>query len=153
MNLDNLNRWLTLAANVGVLAGIFFLAYELQQNTQMMKSQTRAQVSQSTIHNVDMYREAAVLAATIKLELGEQLSIEEEYLLDNAANATFRMWENNFYQYQSGLFEQSEFEAELAIWREIMSNDVIFREHWKRQKMTYSSGFRDFMDGLIGNLN
>ncbi len=33
MNLDSTNRWLTLAANIGVMAGIIFLAFELQQNT------------------------------------------------------------------------------------------------------------------------
>ena len=33
MNLDSTNRRLTLVANIGVLAGIIFLAYELQLNT------------------------------------------------------------------------------------------------------------------------
>lgn len=32
-SLDTLNKWLNVAANIGVLAGIVFLAYELQQNT------------------------------------------------------------------------------------------------------------------------
>ena len=33
MNLEKLNQWLTLTANVGVLVGIIFLAIEIQQNT------------------------------------------------------------------------------------------------------------------------
>jgi hypothetical protein len=33
VNLDSTNRWLTLVANIGVLAGLIFLANELQQNT------------------------------------------------------------------------------------------------------------------------
>ncbi len=33
MNLDSLNKWLSLLANLGVLAGIIFLAVEIQQNT------------------------------------------------------------------------------------------------------------------------
>ncbi len=33
MDSDRLNRWMTLGANIGVLAGIIFLAFELQQNT------------------------------------------------------------------------------------------------------------------------
>ena len=32
MNLDNLNKWLMLVANIGVLAGIFFLVLEIRQN-------------------------------------------------------------------------------------------------------------------------
>ena len=33
MNVEKWRRWLTLAANVGVLAGIIFLAVEIRQNT------------------------------------------------------------------------------------------------------------------------
>jgi len=39
VNLDRLNRWLTLAANIGVIAGILFLAYELQQNQLIASSE------------------------------------------------------------------------------------------------------------------
>jgi hypothetical protein len=33
MNLDQLNKWLTLLANFGVIGGLIFLALEIQQNT------------------------------------------------------------------------------------------------------------------------
>lgn len=32
MKLDKLNQWLTLAANLGVLVGILFVAVQLRQN-------------------------------------------------------------------------------------------------------------------------
>ena len=40
MKLSDLNEWLTLAANLGVLAGIVFLALEIQQNTDAVRSST-----------------------------------------------------------------------------------------------------------------
>ena len=40
MNFDNANRWLTLVANFAVIAGIIVLAYELQQNTQQLRTQS-----------------------------------------------------------------------------------------------------------------
>ena len=33
MNADKVNKWLTLAANIAVIAGIVFLALELNQNS------------------------------------------------------------------------------------------------------------------------
>jgi len=39
MYLDNLNKWLTLLANLGVLAGIIFLAIEIGQNTAAINRQ------------------------------------------------------------------------------------------------------------------
>lgn len=41
MNLDSLNKWLTLAANIGVIAGIIFLGLELNQNTTAVQSASR----------------------------------------------------------------------------------------------------------------
>jgi len=41
MNAENLNRWLTLGANTGVVIGIVFLALELQQNNELLQSQTQ----------------------------------------------------------------------------------------------------------------
>ncbi len=38
MDLKKLNQWLTLFANIGVLAGIIFLGFEIRQNTQIMKA-------------------------------------------------------------------------------------------------------------------
>ena len=40
MNFDNANRWLTLVANFAVIAGILFLAIEIQQNTKQLKLQS-----------------------------------------------------------------------------------------------------------------
>ena len=38
MSIEKINHWLTLLANIGVLAGIIFLAIELQQNTSISKA-------------------------------------------------------------------------------------------------------------------
>jgi len=35
MNTDKLNKWLTLVANLGVIAGIIFLAFEIQQSNRI----------------------------------------------------------------------------------------------------------------------
>ena len=45
MNVDKFNSWLTLLANVGVLAGIVFLALEIKQNTQMLERQAHLERS------------------------------------------------------------------------------------------------------------
>ena len=41
MNTDTVNRWLTLGANIGVVIGIIFLAFELQQNNELLQSQAQ----------------------------------------------------------------------------------------------------------------
>jgi hypothetical protein len=39
MNSDRLTRWLTLGANLGVLAGIILILFELNQNADLMRAQ------------------------------------------------------------------------------------------------------------------
>jgi len=39
---DTINQWLSLAANIGVLAGIIFLAIEVRQNSKNLAAQVRA---------------------------------------------------------------------------------------------------------------
>jgi hypothetical protein len=36
---DTVNRWLTLSANVGVIAGLILVAVQIGQNTQITKAQ------------------------------------------------------------------------------------------------------------------
>ena len=39
MNVDAANRWITLVANVGVIAGIVFLAFQIRQNNELLSVQ------------------------------------------------------------------------------------------------------------------
>jgi len=39
MNIDSINKWLMLAANLGVIAGIIFLAIEINQNSELLQAQ------------------------------------------------------------------------------------------------------------------
>jgi hypothetical protein len=41
MDIEKLNRWLALGANVAVSAGIVFLAVEIRQNSQILVEQAR----------------------------------------------------------------------------------------------------------------
>ena len=41
MTVETVNRWLTLAANVGVLVGIAVLVVEINQSTQAMNTASR----------------------------------------------------------------------------------------------------------------
>ncbi len=49
MSMDKVNKWLTLLANLGVLAGIIFLAVELQQNTNASRTDAYLQLNQETL--------------------------------------------------------------------------------------------------------
>ena len=39
MNIDRTNHWIAIVANIGVIASVAFLAFEIQQNTQTNRAQ------------------------------------------------------------------------------------------------------------------
>ena len=56
MDADKLNRWMTLGANIGVFAGLIFLAVEVRQNTDSLeesRDQATFQAYQGYLQNLD----------------------------------------------------------------------------------------------------
>ncbi|MDA0678733.1 MAG: hypothetical protein O3A13_01465 [Proteobacteria bacterium] len=43
MKAESLSHWIAIGANLGVIAGIVFLAFEIQQNNEMLEAQVRSQ--------------------------------------------------------------------------------------------------------------
>ena len=111
-----LDQTLKIIANVAVIAGIFFLALETRQNSQMMRSQTRSQIAQSVSDS--LYRVALSEYPTLfTISSFEGLSDADATRVRGLILATLRNWENIHYQYRNGLYDESEFVREKEIWR------------------------------------
>ena len=153
MNLDNLNKWLTLFANLGVLAGILFLAIEIQQNTNMIQSQTRDSL---TKNNFEFY--SLILSSPenidAMLDLGFQTPElgEQAFRFNIQAQAQFRLWENEWYQFESGLFEEDEMQARRSLWISALETNPGFRQIWANRSATYSESFRREIDNILEEL-
>jgi len=59
----DLGQTVTILANVGVLAGLLLLAFELNQNRQMMEAQTRHEMAQSIVEQLGEIASNADLAS------------------------------------------------------------------------------------------
>ena len=152
MNLDSLNKWLTLAANLGVIAGIIFLAIEVQQNTRMMSAQTRDAMTERLTNwqlaiSTDQYAASIYIRGSNGQELdvanGERLS----FLL--MVNANLRIWENEWYQFQIGLYDETEFAPRLERWGRTMASTG-YRQAWQIFRGQFSPGFREEIDSVVG---
>jgi len=83
----------------------------------------------------------------MRRDRGEELSPEDRYYLESMAKATLRHWENTYYQYKAGLFDDEEFAADFEVWRSAMSQEN-YLDHWKTQRKTCSEEFRQVIDQL-----
>lgn len=83
MNTDSVNKWLTLAANIGVLAGIIFLSIEIRQtnriaNTQFLANDLATRTTAYDARIGDSFPEAWSKAVTNS----EDISVKDFIVID-----------------------------------------------------------------------
>lgn len=150
MDSDRLNRRLTLGANIGVLLGIVLLIIELDQSHDMMRAQTRNEISRATLDMLGMWATNPALAdAIVRANNGEELNPSESFMIRARNETVLRHWENIHYQYRQGLYDKSEFDASIATFSAILSQQPALMEAWCRTRNMYSVEFSDQLQSLL----
>lgn len=150
MDSDRLNRWLTLGANVGVLIGIILLIVELDQNRDMMRAQTRNEITRATLDMLALWSASPALAdAIVRANNGEELSPSEQFTVRARSETVFRLWENIHYQYRQGLYDESEFSASITTFSRILSQQPALMNAWCQTSTMYSVEFAEQLQSLL----
>lgn len=125
MRLPSFNEWLSIVANLAVVAGIAFLALELRQTNDLMESERRYNRLQVFLDGTSSYIENPSLAeAILKSRRGQELTENEEFVLDQQLRNIFAIWQWTWIEL--GATE----EFPLASYRTSMRLGY-FQSHWK----------------------
>jgi len=150
--MSKLERWLTLVANLSVVAGIVFLAAQMRQNTQAIQSQTRDAITEKQITLSEL------LAQPEWVEIYERaqddrdaLTRYEGRIFSLMMSAIFREWENSFFQYDRGLFTEGDFDARRERWERELRRPAS-RRAWTAQRETFSQTFRSEVDRIVAEV-
>ncbi len=153
----DLGQTLGILANVGVIAGIVFLAFELRQNNALLEAETRA-----IRHNVRAadyllpieHRDLAY--ALIKQRRGEDLTEYETLIMSRTMATTLYNYQYVFTEFNLGRIEEStipmeawrldfdgETAAEPGLWPDL-------REYWEISKnRDYDPAFVQWIDDNV----
>ena len=126
-------------ANLGVIAGIIFLAIEVNQNSQMMKAQTRSDISKSITELSFGYANSPYIAEFSGFDSSNTERISQ-IRVNIFTSSLLRTWENIHYQYRNGLYEVSEFSKEKEAWRTNI-NLPVRKEIFCQTRRLYSDEF------------
>ncbi len=151
MKLSNINEWLTLVANLGVLAGIAFLAIEIQQNTNMTRAQTRDSLTEKQMGFYELAINDIQFAEVYATNTGFYTA-PEDMQFELFLRSQFRMWENEWYQYRQGLFEEEEFVPRMITWGVLLRNDK-YLDFWRRFGDQHAPDFREQIESIISATN
>ena len=146
--MDELSKWITLLANVGVLLGIVFLAYEVQQNTTAIQSQTRATVFSGV--QEELWKNMEYTDVTLNmLDDGRQLSPEDKVRFDAWMMASMKAREFAWLEFESGNFDPAQWEQERQV-RGLVLGCSRCRDWWKKVgRLGFSPEFVAITDDLI----
>ena len=153
MKISTLNEGVSLIANIGVIGSIIFLGLEMRQNTEMMQSQTRnsivenqLSVYEKMIENPELFDIADKRSANLDVADAERQQLHVFIL------SQLRIWENEFYQYQIGLYAAEEFDARKIWWGKIMRRPVNLQT-WRFEEETFYPDFRIYMNELLDEIS
>jgi hypothetical protein len=155
--MSKLNQWLTLVANLSVVAGIVFLAAEMRQNTAAIQAQTRDSITEKQMEYLSWLATSPELAASLE-KIGTEgwaaLAPHERTPVTGYVAGIFREAENSYYQFERGLFTPDEYEARSQFWRLIFTGDhaAAYADVWQSFRVSFAPDFRAEIDRIVAEV-
>ena len=149
MELSQLNEWLTLAANLGVLVGIIFLIVEIRQNTELHKSDSRKALLSNdqtsllvALDHHDIFQ---------KMSQPEKLSQADQYRLSFIFAIDIRNREFEYFQYMSGSLDENTWKSyrDLILMNHATERGRIWWEKIGREIV--NTKFGEMVDQMLAN--
>jgi hypothetical protein len=145
----DVGQTIQILANIGVLAGIAFLAFELQQNTRAVQLAS-AQSYLTGGSELDLRIATDADLAALLLRSNSSLSPVEELQLERFRYAVFRQWETAQYLYSIDAMDESLWLAyRQEIRRVFLSADSMMR-YWSRSRESFTPAFREEIEAMLG---
>jgi len=135
-------------ANVGVVAGLIFLALQLRQSTEVMRLDAyTAFVANRLSINAALVENPDLRAAFISAGNGEPMSADQQFLLERFYLTALTAWESEYALYRRGLL--SEEDLPVAGWRAALQAWPNIGAYWERSKDFRETDFRSFVDAIL----
>ncbi len=111
----DIGQIVAICANIGVLAGLIFVATEVRQNNKFLAAQARYSLRQYRSDIADSLMLPHVLEATHKWAAGEELSAVERSTGLMVAIKIVELWEWQYGEYATGMLRRDE--LPIGAWR------------------------------------
>ena len=148
MNPDGVHRWMTLAANIGVLIGIFLLLIELKQNTESAELQA-AQNYVTLSHELDFRLVDDPSLIALFYTLPSDRTPEEARRLDRWYFGSLRTWENGYYLHSKGVLDDDLWSGQEFFMGDLLRNSDELRDYYQTNRKYFSASFTAYLDRLL----
>jgi hypothetical protein len=138
-----------LTSVVAIIFSLVFLALEVKQSNQLAKAEIRQalNVTDMEVYKVQM-EEDIIAKALYKINKNLPIDDHEEYQLNEFQKFNFRDFDNSFYQYRIGLFDENVWFAYRRIIKSLLTENYIMLM-WRNSNQSFSIEFQDEVSNII----
>jgi hypothetical protein len=152
---QRLNNWLAVLTNLTVIAGVFFLAYEIHQNTIQLRSQASYNLLQNRTLNAQLFlSNDELLYSWMRARSGEALTEADNARMVILARKAILNWHWEWGQYVDGNLSHDELPVR-AFRRTFHSgygpNINPFPDAWEVLSKSVQPEFVDWMEANVIN--
>jgi hypothetical protein len=144
----DIGQAVSLIANIGVIAGIVFVAVEVRQNNRLLEAQARYSLRQYRSDIADSIMTPHVLDATHKYANGESLAPAEKSAALMTALKVIELWEWQHGEYAAGMLRRETLPVDS--WRLWFhgkgQSPVPIQEIWELRKNVMNPDFTKFFE-------
>jgi len=147
---SKISEWLTLFANLAVVAGIIFLAIEVSQNTAMIEAQMSQGRAETAMDQAEsLYNSDHLPEIFLALKQEQPLTDLQRVRFTAYLRAFNRNQDNLLHQVGRGFLGETTLRSVRdAVWAEIARKKAA-REIWEDTKVSYSDEYVALVDGVI----
>jgi hypothetical protein len=150
MNLDALNKWLTFAANVGVIVGLILIAYELNQTQEQLEMSALADATDNFTQAMEVLVQDEDLSALLfRAESNfEELDQFEKWRVYKYLDGFLTMSEQDFLAMKSieaGTLGGFEYD-----WKLFMKQQH-YRAYWTENEGRFGHEFREYVNNILAS--
>ena len=135
---------------IAIVTSLIFVGIQINQNHEMMRAQTRNDISMAltpVLSNLTNNQDLADLL--FAANDGKQLSDAEMYRVYSHTELIFRYWENAHYQYRQNLYDESEFSRHRDTMKFVIADNPFFVKFVCESRNKYSEPFMEMIDDLL----
>jgi hypothetical protein len=154
MKLESTNGWIKLVANVGVIAGIVFLAFELQQNNKQLVLQSYQSWVAANLEINASLTDPALSGIMARGHEGSINLSDETYIAYAMQNMSMmQMAQSTHYLYMAGSLDEELWDAEMNRAAGILALPGV-RQWWDAGgKTQLTPGFVEFLESIQSNMD
>jgi hypothetical protein len=151
---DRVNSWLSLIANIGILAGLVLVAIELNQSTDQLRLELVFQTTQKLFEiNQDLLGDNPNPAIAKSITDPENLTYEEFMTADSFLLNLLNEWEDRFFIHEAGLISDRDWKRHIDENASWTLGYRFAQTRWQSLKSVYEPEFARYVDQALVDID